>query len=98
MENMQITQGMPMPEAKESTSWGGGFFAPHDYLMATELTVTITLNEYRKLVSDTAKAALEAEQNRKRYTAEIDALKVEKEQLKIKLEVLMQAKAQEDKK
>ena len=97
MENIQITQGMPMPEAKEINTWGGGKFEPHDYLMATELTVTITLNEYRTLVSATAKANLEMERTKAEYNAQMVALKAENERLGIKLELLTGNKAQEDK-
>lgn len=96
MENMQITQGMPIPEAKEINTWGGGNFEAHDYLMANELTVTITLNEYRKLITAVAKANLEMERTKAEHNAQMAALKAENERLGIKVEMLMGNKAQED--
>ena len=55
----------------------------HDFVLPTELTVTITLNEYRELVKESSEAKKrEAESDRLKLQLEVDRLKKENELLK----------------
>lgn len=63
-------------------------FDRNDYLASGELTVTITLSEYRKLVKDCATAQTridQAEDDRYKRNAENEALKKENSELKAEL-------------
>lgn len=53
-------------------------FGPHDYVVNGEITVTITLNEYRSLVSATSKAEA-SEAVLKRFAAERERDEIKKE-------------------
>ena len=51
----------PSPTKDSSTAYGGGGMDNADFLVEGELTVTITLREYRDLIASNAKAKTQKE-------------------------------------
>ena len=67
IDNVIIDNGLQKPQEKgKGYDWS---ISDYDYLLSGELTVTITLSEYRRLLIDNANAKVN-EANHKRYEAE----------------------------
>ena len=74
IDNVIVDNGLQKPQGKKE-----GYISDYDYLLSGELTVTITLSEYRRLLTDNANAKVN-NAILKRYEAEQNLSETKKEQ------------------
>lgn len=86
IDNVIVDNGLQKPQGKKE-----GYISDYDYLLSGELTVTITLSEYRRLLTDNANAKVnnailkryEAEQNLSETKKELEAVKKQLSELRV---------------